>query len=148
MRQLHLQATSSKKRTSDEVPEQLKKRVTLSNTVWLHSMLMSVSFQLKSMERSLGKLSEAQMRTEKYQREQADSLKQLVALQKLRKSYVRSLTSLLHIVLTDFGLTRRPILRRTCKPRANRPLRRPLLHHRRNPSKKKVTTSRQRPTRP
>ena len=43
---------------------------------------MFVSFQFKSMERSLGKLSEAQKRSEKYQRDQAESLKQLVELQK------------------------------------------------------------------
>ena len=82
MLKLQLQATSSKKRASDEVPEQLENRVTLSNSVLLLSMLMSVSFQFKSMEQSLGKLTEAQKRTEKYQRHQADSLKQLVALQK------------------------------------------------------------------
>ena len=45
----------------------------------IHAKLL---FQFKSMEKSLGKLSDAQKRTEKYQREQADSLKQLVALQK------------------------------------------------------------------
>ena len=81
MRQLQLKATSSKKRPSDEVPEQLEKRVTTTNTVRL-PVLMSVQFQFKSMERSVGKLSEAQKRSEKYQRDQAESLKQLVALQK------------------------------------------------------------------
>ena len=35
MRQLQLKATSSKKRPSDEVPEQLEKRVTTTNTVTL-----------------------------------------------------------------------------------------------------------------
>ena len=82
MRQLQLQATSSKKRPSDEVPEQLEKRVTLRNTVKLPLVLMSVLFHFKSMERSLGTLSEAQKRLETYQRDKAESLKQLVALQK------------------------------------------------------------------
>ena len=102
MRQLQLQATSSKKSTSDEVPEQLEKRVTLPNTVRLPSVLMSVSFQFKSMEQILGKLSEAQKRSEKYQQDQADSLKQLVALQKAAEvspsftHHPRSLTILIH----------------------------------------------------
>ena len=83
MRQLQLKATSSKKRTSDEVPEQLEKRVKLSSSgnPSRHSC-RTPFFQFKSMEKSLGKLSDAQKRTEKYQREQADSLKQLVPLQK------------------------------------------------------------------
>ena len=82
MRQLQLQATSSKKRTSDEVPEQLEKRVTVQNTVRLLPLLMSVSVSVQEHGEKLGKLSEAQKRSEKYQRDQAESLKQLVALQK------------------------------------------------------------------
>ena len=82
MRQLQLKATSSKKRTSDEVPEQLEKRVKLAKSGNPSGHSSQPRFQFKSMEKSLGKLSDAQKRTEKYQREQADSLKQLVALQK------------------------------------------------------------------
>ena len=86
MRLLQLKATSSKKRSSDEIPEQLEKRVrpkTSSTTVIITCPLsFSFSRQFKTMEKSMGKLSEAQKRTEKYQREQANSLKQLVELQK------------------------------------------------------------------
>ena len=55
MRQLQLQATSSKKRTSDEVPEQLEKRVTLQNTVRLLPLLMSVSVSVQEHGEKLGK---------------------------------------------------------------------------------------------
>ena len=85
MRQLQLKATSSNKRSSDEMSEQLEKRVRkthITTVILTCSFLFLFLQQFKTMEKSMGKLSEAQKRTEKYQREQANSLKQLVELQR------------------------------------------------------------------
>ena len=141
MRQLQLQATSSKKRTSNEVPEQLEKRVTLPHCkatprthVWFISVQEHGAKSGKTL-RSPEEVGAVPARSSRRFEAACRTAKSGVSLTLVYSppSFSRhpnSFTSLRWFLLTDWASPLRPPPLQTSQLRASQLLRRLLLHRR------------------